>query len=447
MGLDPGIRTGVKVAVVDATGKVLDTATIYPHEPRSDWDGSHRHPRPPGRQAQGRADRHRQRHRQPRDRQAGARRDEALPGSPAAPRSWSPKPAPRSIRPRNSPRGNSPTSTSRCAAPCRSPAACRTRWPNWSRSTRSRSASASTSTTSSRPSWRAALDAVVEDCVNAVGVDVNTASVPLLARVSGLNAGAGREHRQLPRRQRRLPHARGAEQGAAPRRQDLRAGRRLPAHRERRQPARRLVRAPGSLSGGREDHRRPQQADQGDPRRQPRPARRSNPAKFTDERFGLPTVQDILTELEKPGRDPRPEFKTATFEDGVEKIDRPAPGMMLEGVVTNVAAFGAFVDIGVHQDGLVHVSALSNRFVKDPHRWSRPANRQGEGAGSRSAAQAHRADHAHGRRAEPGQASRQRPDRTRQCPEPAGAAGSPGDSNAAVARPRPAMRWPPPSPN
>jgi uncharacterized protein len=92
-----------------------------------------------------------------------------------------------------------------------------------------------------------------------------------------------------------------------------------------------------------------------------------NPSKYTDERFGLPTVQDIFKELEKPGRDPRPEFKTATFADGVEKVGDLRPGMILEGVVTNVAAFGAFVDIGVHQDGLVHVSALSNTFVKDPH--------------------------------------------------------------------------------
>jgi uncharacterized protein len=91
-----------------------------------------------------------------------------------------------------------------------------------------------------------------------------------------------------------------------------------------------------------------------------------DPAKFTDERFGLPTVRDILRELEKPGRDPRPEFKTARFEDGVEDIRDLQPGMVLEGVVSNVAAFGAFVDLGVHQDGLVHVSALSDRFVKDP---------------------------------------------------------------------------------
>ncbi|MBP8116677.1 MAG: S1 RNA-binding domain-containing protein, partial [Nitrospira sp.] len=97
-----------------------------------------------------------------------------------------------------------------------------------------------------------------------------------------------------------------------------------------------------------------------------------SPAEFTDETFGLPTVRDILTELEKPGRDPRPEFKTATFRDGVESLADLQSGMVLEGVVTNVAAFGAFVDIGVHQDGLVHVSALANKFVKDPHDVVKP---------------------------------------------------------------------------
>jgi uncharacterized protein len=90
------------------------------------------------------------------------------------------------------------------------------------------------------------------------------------------------------------------------------------------------------------------------------------PSKYTDEKFGLPTVQDILKELEKPGRDPRPEFKTAVFKDGIEEVKDLQPGMILEGVVTNVANFGAFVDIGVHQDGLVHISVLSNKFVKDP---------------------------------------------------------------------------------
>ena len=105
---------------------------------------------------------------------------------------------------------------------------------------------------------------------------------------------------------------------------------------------------------------------------QPAALKELSPAEFTDEKFGVPTVRDILTELEKPGRDPRPEFKTATFQDGIESIADLQPNMILEGVVTNVAAFGAFVDIGVHQDGLIHVSAMANRFVKDPHEIVKP---------------------------------------------------------------------------
>ncbi len=97
-----------------------------------------------------------------------------------------------------------------------------------------------------------------------------------------------------------------------------------------------------------------------------------SPEAFTDEKFGVPTVRDILAELEKPGRDPRPEFKTATFQEGVESLADLQAGMILEGVVTNVAAFGAFVDVGVHQDGLVHVSQLANKFVKDPHEIVKP---------------------------------------------------------------------------
>jgi uncharacterized protein len=105
---------------------------------------------------------------------------------------------------------------------------------------------------------------------------------------------------------------------------------------------------------------------------QPAALKGLSPAEFTDDKFGVPTVRDIITELEKPGRDPRPEFKTATFQEGIESLSDLQPGMILEGVVTNVAAFGAFVDIGVHQDGLVHVSALANKFVKDPHELVKP---------------------------------------------------------------------------
>ena len=106
----------------------------------------------------------------------------------------------------------------------------------------------------------------------------------------------------------------------------------------------------------------------------PKILRGLKPKEFADEKFGLPTVTDILNELEKPGRDPRPEFKTATFQEGVEKLSDLKPGMVLEGVVTNVAAFGAFVDIGVHQDGLVHISAMSKTFVKDPREVAKPGD-------------------------------------------------------------------------
>ena len=211
------------------------------------------------------------------------------------------------------------------------------------------------------------LDAVVEDCVNAVGVDVNTASAPLLTRVSGIGEGARREHRGAPRRQRPVPQPRRRSRrwpGSGPKAFEQCAGfLRIPdgddpldassVHPEAYPVVRRI------LADGRH---RPQDAD----RQHDRPAWTASRRQFVDDTFGLPTVTDILKELEKPGRDPRPAFKTATFADGVETLADLKPGMVLEGVVTNVAAFGAFVDIGVHQDGLVHVSALSHTFVKDP---------------------------------------------------------------------------------
>ena len=121
-----------------------------------------------------------------------------------------------------------------------------------------------------------------------------------------------------------------------------------------------------------------------------------NPAKYADEKFGVPTMTDILSELEKPGRDPRPEFTTATFKEGVNEIKDLRPDMILEGVVTNVAAFGAFVDIGVHQDGLVHISALPNVRERPAYGGEGGAGGEGESAGGRREAQAHRADHADG---------------------------------------------------
>ena len=210
------------------------------------------------------------------------------------------------------------------------------------------------------------LDAVVEDAVNAVGVDVNTASKPLLARVSGITdglAGAIVAHRDAA--------------GAFPTREHLREVPRLgPKAFEQCAGFLRIRGGDNPLdSSGVHPEAYPvvrrimekTNEDVGALIGDTKTLRGLNPTEFTDEAFGLPTVNDILKELEKPGRDPRPEFQTATFADGVHTLGDLEPGMILEGVVTNVAAFGAFVDIGVHQDGLVHVSALSKNFVADPH--------------------------------------------------------------------------------
>ena len=217
------------------------------------------------------------------------------------------------------------------------------------------------------------LDAVVEDCVNAVGVDVNTASVPLLARVSGISEGLAT-----------AVVARRDEAGPFRSRQALREVPRLgpkafeqcagflripdgddpldssSVHPEAYPVVRRILKAAGTGMPGLIGNTAV--------------LRGLRPADFTDDRFGLPTVSDILRELEKPGRDPRPAFTTATFAEGVETLQDLAPGMVLEGVVTNVAAFGAFVDVGVHQDGLVHVSAMSRDFVTDPRQVAKPGD-------------------------------------------------------------------------
>ena len=217
------------------------------------------------------------------------------------------------------------------------------------------------------------LDAVVEDCVNAVGVDVNTASPPLLSRVSGI--GEGLAENIVRHRDEHGPfRARTALKGVprlGPKAFEQCAGflhiqggddplDTSAVHPEAYPVVRRIAKTAGgdirSLIGNTAT------------------LRALSPADFVDDRFGLPTVTDILRELEKPGRDPRPAFKTATFAEGVEKIDDLVPGMVLEGVVTNVAAFGAFVDVGVHQDGLVHVSAMARRFIKDPREVVKPGD-------------------------------------------------------------------------
>jgi uncharacterized protein len=210
------------------------------------------------------------------------------------------------------------------------------------------------------------LQAVVEDAVNAVGVDLNTASAPLLTHVSGLGPGlaeavvefrdrngAFRSRKDLLNVSRLGPKAFQQAAGFLRIRDGDEPLDASAVHPEAYGVARRIVEA-----CGRDIH-----SLMGDTAR----LRSLKPQDFVSDEFGLPTVQDILKELEKPGRDPRPSFKTATFADGVESVKDLKPGMLLEGVITNVAAFGAFVDIGVHQDGLVHVSQLADRFVKDPH--------------------------------------------------------------------------------
>lgn len=364
MGLDPGIRTGVKVAVVDATGKLLDTATIYPFQPRNDVAGAlatlsalvRKHKVELIAIGNGTASRET-------DRLAAA-----LIGD---------LPAPKPTKVVVSEAGASVYSASELAA---------REFPGLDVSLRGAVSIARrlqdplAELVKIEPKsigvgqyqhdvdqghLAKALDAVVEDAVNAVGVDLNMASVPLLARVSGLGpslaeaivayrdaSGAFRSRKALMD----VPRlgAKTFEQAAGFLRirdgdEPLDAS---SVHPEAYGVARRIVAACG----------RDIRQLMGDSAA----LKALNPAKFVDERFGLPTVRDILTELEKPGRDPRPEFRTASFAEGVEEIADLKPGMVLEGTVTNVAAFGAFVDIGVHQDGLVHVSQLADRFVKDP---------------------------------------------------------------------------------
>ena len=217
------------------------------------------------------------------------------------------------------------------------------------------------------------LDAVVEDCVNGVGVDVNSASVPLLARVSGLSERVAANivvHRDAngPFRSRAALRR---VAGLGPKAYELAAGflriregsdplDASGVHPEAYPVVKKILAVTGQPLGALIGNGAALKA--------------LNPRDFADATFGLPTVTDIIAELEKPGRDPRPAFRTAAFQDGVETIADLKPGMRLEGVVTNVAAFGAFVDIGVHQDGLVHISVLADRFVKDPRDVVKPGD-------------------------------------------------------------------------
>ncbi|HEY8607000.1 MAG TPA: Tex family protein [Noviherbaspirillum sp.] len=365
LGLDPGLRTGVKVAVVDATGKVVDTTTIFPHQPRNDWHGSlhtlaqlcRKHNVALVSIGNGTASRETDKLAQDLIKQhpelmltkivvseAGAsvysasefasrelpELDVSLRGAVSiARRLQDPLAELVKIDPKSIGVGQYQHDVGQ------------------SQLARS-------------------LDAVVEDCVNAVGVDVNTASVPLLARVSGLNASVAQSivnYRDM--------------KGMFASRADLRAVPRLGDKTfEQAAGFLRIMNGANPLDASAvhpesyplvekilADIRKDVKEVIGDGKL----LKTVSPARYADDKFGVPTITDILKELEKPGRDPRPEFKTATFKEGVEEIRDLRPDMILEGVVTNVAAFGAFVDIGVHQDGLVHISALSNTFVRDPH--------------------------------------------------------------------------------
>lgn len=364
MGLDPGLRTGVKVAVVDHTGKLLDTATVYPHAPRNDWDGTlaqlarlaAKHKVQLISIGNGTASRET-------DKLAG----DLIKLYPDA----------KMQKIVVSEAGASVYSASELAAK---------EFPELDVTLRGAVSIARRLQDPlaelvkidpkaigvgqyqhdvNQTDLARSLDAVVEDCVNGVGVDVNMASAALLARVSGLSASLANG----------IVAYRDAN-GAFKSRAALRAVPRL--------GDKTFEQAAGFLRVMNGDN--PLDASAVHPEAYPLVEKivvkagremksiigdsaflkQIKPTEFADERFGLPTVRDILAELEKPGRDPRPEFKTANFQEGIEKVSDLQPGMILEGVISNVANFGAFVDIGVHQDGLVHVSALSGKFVKDP---------------------------------------------------------------------------------
>ncbi|MES2432566.1 MAG: Tex family protein [Pseudomonadota bacterium] len=366
MGLDPGIRTGVKVAVVDGTGKVLATDTVYPFQPKNDLRGAQaaiaqaivKHGVKLISIGNGTASRETEK--------MVADLLALLPGTE------------KPVKVIVSEAGASVYSASELAAK---------EFPDLDVSLRGAVSIARrlqdplAELVKIEPKaigvgqyqhdvdqhrLGRSLEAVVEDAVNAVGVDLNTASAPLLARVSGVGPGLAEAivshrdangpfatRRELLKVARLGPKA--FEQAAG----FLRiSGGKEPldassVHPEAYDVARKIVAACGRDI-------RALMADSS-------ALKSLDPRNFVDAKFGLPTVRDILAELEKPGRDPRPSFKTATFADGIEDIKDLKPGMMLEGTVTNVAAFGAFVDIGVHQDGLVHVSQLADKFVKDPH--------------------------------------------------------------------------------
>lgn len=368
LALDPGYRNGVKCAVVDETGKVLATTIVYPHQPQNRWDASRAELASLAAQhgveliAVGNG--------------TASRESEKLAGEVAdlIAQAGGKRPTPVVV----SESGASVYSASQIAAE---------EFPDMDVSLRSAVSIARRLQDPlaelvkvdpksigvgqyqhdvNQTALAQTLDAVVEDVVNSVGVDVNTASAPLLERVAGLSGTVAKNivayrdengrfttRKELGKVPRLGPKA--FEQAAGFLR--IQGGANpldgSAVHPEAYPVVERVAQATGlsteQLIGN------------------TAVLTKLAPADFADEQFGVPTVTDILAELDKPGRDPRPEFKTAEFKEGVNEVKDLKPGMILEGTVTNVAAFGAFVDVGVHQDGLVHVSAMSHKFVSDPH--------------------------------------------------------------------------------
>ncbi|MER2492483.1 Tex family protein [Catenovulum sediminis] len=366
MGLDPGIRTGVKIAIVDQTGKLLDTATIYPHPPQNAWDKSKRT-------------------------LANLIRKHKVElisiGNGTASRETD-KLAAELIKEESdvkltkivvSEAGASVYSASETAA---------AEFPDLDVSLRGAVSIARRLQDPlaelvkiepksigvgqyqhdvNQSALSKSLDSVIEDCVNAVGVDLNTASVPLLARVSGLSKTMAQN----------VVEFRNQSGGFSSRNQLKKVARLGPKAFEQCAGFLKIVGGDNPLDAS-AVHPEAYPIVEKISAANDEPVenligksdklRKLNPADYTDEKFGVPTIQDILKELEKPGRDPRPEFKTANFKEGVETINDLKEGMKLEGVVTNVTNFGAFVDVGVHQDGLVHISAMSETFIDDPRK-------------------------------------------------------------------------------
>lgn len=364
LGLDPGLRTGVKVAVVDATGKLVETATVYPHVPRKRWDEAIA-------DLAALASRHRVELISIGNGTASRETDRLV----------------AELMKRHPELGLQKLVVSEAGASVYSASELAAQeLPDLDVSLRGAASIARRLQDPlaelvkiepksigvgqyqhdvSQAQLARSLDSVVEDCVNAVGVDVNMASVPLLTQVSGLSRGLAEnivryrdEHGAFTSRRaiKKVPRLgnKTFEQAAGFLRvingdDPLDAS---AVHPEAYPVVKRILAKTGrsvhSLIGDSAF------------------LKTLSPGDFTDERYGLPTVSDIIAELDKPGRDPRPEFKTAAFQEGVETLADLETDMVLEGVVTNVTNFGAFVDIGVHQDGLVHISALSDRFVKDP---------------------------------------------------------------------------------